>query len=148
MKKSWVLVADNSQARVYELTIKPVQLILVDQYDHPEGKWRNQELVSDRAGNTPSAMGKMANRAVGTDASPKETESFDFARELAGSINHAHDLNQFKSLQICSPPKLLGEILPNLKKGITIEKKVNKDLVKEDEEVILKYLHTSEFPAD
>ncbi|KEQ17003.1 host attachment protein [Endozoicomonas numazuensis] len=148
MKKSWVLVADNSQARVYELSIKPVQLTLLDQHDHPEGKWRNQELVSDRAGSTPSALGKMANRAVGTDVSPKETESSNFARELAGSINHAYDLNRFKSLQICSPPKLLGEIQPNLKKGITIEKKVNKDLVREDEDGILKYLYTCEFPAD
>nr|MDT0253632.1 host attachment protein [Endozoicomonas sp.] len=112
MASSWVLVADNSQAKVYRFDGHKRELDLVDQVDHEEGRWKRQEFVTSGPGHSVTSSGSHSNRSVGTDNSPKETESASFSRMLATSINHAHNLHQFETLCICAPPGLLGEILP------------------------------------
>lgn len=140
MASSWVLVADNSQAKVYRFDRHKRELDLVDQIDHEEGRWKRHEFVTSGPGRsvTSSVSGNV--RMVGTDNSPKVNESVNFAHMLAKSINHAHDLHQFETLRVCAPPKLLGEILPLVEKHVPLGDHINKDLVNESSEQLLERL--------
>lgn len=135
MASSWVLVADNSQAKVYRFDRRKRELDLIDQIDHEEGRWKRQEFVAGGPGfSVASASGT---HKMGTDNSPKTNESLHFAQLLAKSISHAHDLHQFETLRVCAPPKLLGEILPLVDKHVPLGDHINKDLIHEKPEHLL-----------
>ena len=138
MASSWVLVADNSQAKVYRFDRHKRELDLVDQVDHEEGRWKRQEFVA--AGPGFSVASSSGTHMMGTDNSPKSNESHQFARLLAKSISHAHDLHQFETLRVCAPPKLLGEILPLVDKHVPLGEHINKDLIYETPEQLLERL--------
>ncbi len=138
MASSWVLVADNSQAKVYRFDRHKRELDLVDQIDHAEGRWKRQEFVA--AGPGFSVASATGTHMMGTDNSPKANESLHFAHLLAKSIGHAHDQHQFATLRVCAPPKLLGEILPLIDKHVPLGEHINKDLIRETPEQLLERL--------
>ena len=140
MAFSWVLVADNSQAKVYRFDRHKRVLELVDHIDHEEGRWKRHEFVTSGPGRSITSSNGGNVRMVGTDNSPKDHESVNFANMLARSINHAHDQHQFETLRICAPPKLLGEILPVVDKHVPLRDHINKDLVHESPEQLLERL--------
>lgn len=140
MVSSWVLVADNSQARVYRFDRHKRVLDLVDQIEHEEGRWMRHEFVTAGPGQSVASSSGGNVRMVGTDNSPKVHESEHFAHVLANSINHAHEQHQFESLRLCAPPKLLGEILPLVNKHVPLGDHINKDLIHESPEAILERL--------
>ncbi|WP_067517538.1 host attachment protein [Endozoicomonas ascidiicola] len=140
MSFSWVLVADNSQASVYRFDRHKHELTLVDHIDHEEGRWKNSEFVTASPGmSVGSSVGGNV-RQVGTDHSPKEHESINFAHLLAKSVNHAHDLHQFETLRVCAPPGLLGELLPLISSHVPLGEHINKDLIHESPDELLKRL--------
>ena len=102
MASTWVLVADNSEARVYDFDRHKKTLTLIDEVDHEEGRWKNQAFVSSGPGHTITSSGSHTSRAVGTDASPKTHESHNFAHMIGTSINHAYDLHRFDTYQPCA----------------------------------------------
>ncbi len=140
MASTWVLVADNSEARVYDFDRHKKTLTLIDEVEHEEGRWKNQAFVSSGPGHTITSSGNHTSRAVGTDASPKAHESHNFAHMIGTSINHAYDLHRFDTINLCAPPKLLGEILPEISKNVPQGEHINKDLVKESDSAIVDHL--------
>lgn len=138
MSLSIVLVADNSQARIYQLDTNKQKLDLLDAIDHPEGRWMNQQFVTSGYGESTNSGQNV--RHVGTDHSPKEHESQSFARTLAHDINHAFMVHHFDDVRIVAPPKLLGEMLPKIHKSVPQGHHINKDLIHEDTEKLLKRL--------
>ncbi|MCL6269296.1 host attachment protein [Sansalvadorimonas sp. 2012CJ34-2] len=144
MQPIWVLVADNSQASMYHFQPHQKQLRLLDRIQHEEGRWHNQDFITDGTGHgtTINNMTSMANRGLGTtDRSPKNQENTRFTQQIAEAINNAYDQHSFESLQICAPPKFLGELLPKLKKSVPLSHKVPKDMVHADSGLIMQHLN-------
>ncbi len=144
MQPIWVLVADNSQASMYQFQPHQKQLKLLDRIQHEEGRWHNKDFITDGTGHgtATASQTSMANRGLGmTDRSPKHQENSRFTHRVAEAINHAHDQHSFESLQICAPPKFLGELLPNLKKTVPLSHKVPKDMVHADSQLIMQHLN-------
>ncbi len=141
MPSIWVLVADNSKANMYDFKPQKHELRLLDSITHKEGRWHNGDFISDKNGNaTSNSLRGLANNGLGsTDKSPKGVESVRFTKMIAHAINHAYDEHSFHSLQVCAPPRFMGELLPHLKKDIPIHK-VNKDLVASNPEQIMSHL--------
>ncbi len=137
MASFWVLVADNSQAKIYHFDKGKKTLDIVDEIDHQEGRWHRNDFVTSSPGRSVGSAGTGNAHMMGTDNSPKANESVSFARMIANSINHAYKLHQFATLRICAPPKLLGEILPSISKNIPQGEHINKDLVHEMPEQLL-----------
>ncbi|WP_281645514.1 host attachment protein [Parendozoicomonas sp. Alg238-R29] len=143
MRPIWVLVADNSQACMYNFHPHQHDLQLLDHIQHEEGRWHNGDFITDRTGHTTKTRSpdSMANRGLGTpDRSPKHQENSRFTHMIAKAINHAHDQHSFQALQVCAPPGFMGELLPKLKKDIPLTHKVNKNLVTENDERIMQHL--------
>ncbi len=143
MRSIWVLVADNSQASMYQFRPNQHSLHLLDSIHHEQERWHTGDFITDKPGYStrPSTTNNMADRESGTaDRSPKATEKARFTQTIAKAINHAYSTNSFESLQVCAPPGFMGALLPKLKKSVPLKHKVTKDLTMADSEQIMSHL--------
>lgn len=103
----WVLVADRSQARLLQALPGNRTLLEVETIEHPEGRLRDHELVSDSPGLT-----RGPGYAQGAPAAPKETpgehEAKRFARQLAERITALRNDNAIARLYLIAEPHFLG----------------------------------------
>jgi protein required for attachment to host cells len=114
MERTWILVANAAGAKVYDAG--RAQLSLLREIEHPEGRLRDAELVSDRSGRTRKAIGGMAPRtAVDPQTTPRAAEARRFALHLGKELDRARAAGEVEALVIVAPPHFLGlvqELLP------------------------------------
>ena len=108
-RRTFVLVADASRARLYLGTEETPKLSVIEEFDHPESRAKNMDLASDRPGRT-LASGAMKSARSATDprTEPKEVEAEKFARELGHRLASHCDAHAFDDLVIAAPPRFLG----------------------------------------
>lgn len=107
MAKTWILVANACQARIYCRNGIKQELALVTEMRHPESRMKNSELVSDRAGAMPgTGSGQGASRVSQSD--PKQNEALHFAQELAQTLNQGRCSQQFERIILVAPPTFMG----------------------------------------
>lgn len=128
MKKSWYVVADSSGARIFEQRGVTHELTLLRQLDHPEGRLKTEELVSDRQGR--SDRSNMHGRTpLGGDYDPKEALREDFANDLAQGLEQDALQEKFHYLVLVSEPHFLGLVKQNL--GSHAQRKLRTSLAKD-----------------
>lgn len=114
MSKRWVVVADQSKARIFTVEDSRGPLLQVDELEHPEARKREQEMVSDRPGRSFDSAGQ-GRHAMGTSVEPKKEEAIRFARQVADYLQAAHHEGRFNHLLLVAGPTLLGLLRENLK---------------------------------
>jgi protein required for attachment to host cells len=140
---TWVLVADTCKAKIFK-TIKArlfnpdadgKDLTLVHEYTHPEGRKRDQDLVSDKSG----AFGA-SNFTEATD--PKRHENERFAAELTKALSLAHNENNYQDLILIAPPAFMGMINKNLAHEVKklVCQSIEKDYTRYDTKELAKHL--------
>ncbi len=107
MAKTWVLIAHDAGARIFENFGPGKGLDLVQEIEHPEGRERNRDIDTDRPGRSfQSADARRS--AMGREESAHERTVADFARKLANKLEHARATNQYDRLVLVAPPRFLG----------------------------------------
>lgn len=104
--KTWIIVADASDARVFDA--EGGDLRLVRQYANPKGRARDQELVTDRPGRVEKGRGRGIHSSLEPPTTAHETEAVRFARKLARLLGKAHERGECHWLVIVAPPHFLG----------------------------------------
>ena len=112
MRKTWVVVADNSRARIFTAETPSSPLIEVDSIVHPEGRMHDRDITSDLPGRGAGSGGSRHSYETETDA--KDYEHVSFAKRIAGFLDDARKSDTFKQLIIVAAPALLG----NLRSGL------------------------------
>ncbi len=106
-KKSWLLIADASSARLFavhkaKILNKDVNdLELLGEFSHPESRLKNQDLASDK-------QGEFGSSTFAEATSPKEREAAVFAHELLAKLDSGRVNNQCKEIIIFAPPAFMG----------------------------------------
>ena len=114
MSKLWVVVADQSKARIFTVDDPHGPLLEVGELQHPEGREHERELTSDLPGRAFDSKGH-ARHAMGTSVEPGKQESIRFAKQIADHIHVAHNEGRCDRLLLVSGPMLLGLLRDNLK---------------------------------
>ncbi|TCK18618.1 protein required for attachment to host cells [Thiogranum longum] len=114
MSKKWVVVADQSRARIFAVDDPHGPLLQVDKLEHPEARKREQELTSDRPGRSFDSAGQ-GRHAMGTAVEPKKEEALRFAKQIADYLQAAHREGRFNRLLLVAGPPLLGLLRDKLK---------------------------------
>ncbi len=107
MEKIWILVANASRAALYGYTpsnTKP-SLPILGEFEHPESRKPDRDLVSDRLGEYQSSGGH-GDFAEPTD--PHKHEAELFARELCAKLEEGWNNHQFQELILIAAPPFLG----------------------------------------
>jgi protein required for attachment to host cells len=135
--KTWVIVAENSRARIFAMDAINLPLRELDDLTNPEGRLQERELVSDRPGRTFDSQG--AGRHSKAPSVEKSRQvSIEFARILSRSIEEGRVQGQFERLILIAPPRFLGALRQQLDKSThrLITKEIQKNIVREDEAAI------------
>lgn len=138
MSKTWVVVAESSRAKIYELDKKNAPLKELQGFAHTASRSHEHNLTSDvpgRVNNSTHGSHKLSNHS-----SPKAHESVEFARIIGGHLDEARNRGEFDKLIIMSPPGFLG----HLRKELSNE--TSKHIVSEIDKNLVRH-HTSEIQA-
>jgi len=140
MDPTWILVADNSRARIFTVERPRGPLIEVSSHDNPDARKHERDLVSDRPGREADPGGH--GRSAFDNPSAKEESAERFARELARMLGKGHSSGKFKRLYLIAAPHFLGSLRECLENGTRrcVEKEIAKDVAHEPPEKIRKQL--------
>ena len=123
MRKTWVVVADNSRARIFTVETPSSPLIEIDSIVHPEGRMHDRDITSDLPGRGAGSGGSRHSYENETDA--KDYENMGFAKRIAGFLDDSRTDDRCKNLVIVAAPGLLGnlrgEMNDQTRKMITLE---------------------------
>lgn len=111
MQNSWVLVANGSQARIFNLDEPKKNISLVKEFSHPESRMKNDKLSSDRQGHYMSGGTQGSTQGSGSfqeATDPKTYELERFAMELTKSLDEGRAANKFEKVVLVASPHFLG----------------------------------------
>jgi len=130
MATNWVLVAENSRARLFEMDSPRGALRELETLAHPEGRQKAGDIDSDRPGRAFDSRGE-GRHAMVRSVDPKEQGAMDFARRIAERLEQGRTGGAFDGLVLVAPPAFLGLLrkcfAEPLRKKVVRE--INKDLV-------------------
>lgn len=104
----WLVLAHATQANVYDISKKniSVQDTLIKSLSHAEGRLKNIELASDKAGDYGTIEG--GNAALTKSHSPHEMELNYFMEQLAHYLQHECAEHHFDKLVVVMDAHLYG----------------------------------------
>lgn len=143
MATTWIVVAHEAGARVFEHHGPGKGLELIDTIAHPEGRERARDIDSDRPGRSfRKDSGDPRRAAMSRREGPHERAVSDFARALAGKLEHARTGNRYERIVLVAPPRFLG-LLRSCLDSPTAQRvvgSVDKDLVSSSESELIEHL--------
>ena len=141
MKKTWILVADSSRARIFEAESTIGELREIQALEHPESRLHEVDITADLPGRTQDITGQ-GRHSMEPGTHPKEHEATEFARQISGVLEKGRTDNLFGQLILVAAPSFLGKIRTELKPPLTktIVHEVSKNLTQMDVEEIRNHL--------
>lgn len=129
MSTMWILAANSSFAKIFEVKGHGKQIKEIRHIDFPKGRQKSGEVNSDRPGRAFDSMG-MSRHAYSPEINYHDHENKVFAHQIAELLQEAHENNIFDELALVAPPHFLGELKQAVSNNVKkcISKEINKDL--------------------
>ncbi len=149
-----IVVADQSEARFYDVERHDGVLRLAGQVSDPSAHLHDRDLKSDRPGRKfdrapiqAGRRGATAHHGVGSDRKPRQHEALLFAHRIAGEVAAARRTDGFDRLVLMAPPAFLGILRKALPAALhqIIAAEIAKDLVHEPPGTVRTYLPAETF---
>jgi len=110
MSKTWVLVAESSRAKIYEVEKSESIKTLKELTGFTHSILRNHKQQLSGSQQKESRHSQL----VGSLDTHKDHERSTFARTIGEHLNSARNKGQFNKLILMSPPKFLGDLRKSL----------------------------------
>jgi protein required for attachment to host cells len=140
MARTWILVANASQATIYLNDGPNKGLTRLKTLEHAASREKGADLTTDRPG---QQQGPNAGRGsfVGSK-SPKEVEAERFALEIARELNQGRTKNAYERLILVASPHFMGLINQNLESHVRqlVTDSIEKDYTKISEKELTGHL--------
>jgi len=138
-KKTWVLVADGTRARIFVKRFKSLNNVMG--HDLVSDNLRDREIYMDKPGRGFESANP-TRHAYQPRTDWHEYQKQIFAKEICTILEQANETQDFDELIIISPPKMLGDIRTYLGKQIVskVTAEIPKDISKLSEYELLNYL--------
>lgn len=112
MSTTWVVVADSSRARIFSAQTSTSALHELETLAHPEGRLHEQDISSDLPGK--EMRNGQGGHAYEDEITPKDQETINFAKRIAGHLNEAYNAQKFHRLALVAAPAFLGVLRQQL----------------------------------
>ncbi len=103
----WVLVADNSRARLFSTDFSSGELEEQENFVHTDSRLHDRDLTSDLPGRAFDRFGG-ARHAMEQRLDPKDGQAAAFAQQLTAYLEDGRVKHRFDKLYVVAPPSLLG----------------------------------------
>ena len=120
MSKRWVVVADQSKARIFTTEEPRGPLLELASMVNPYGREKEQELASDRPGRSFDSHGQ-GRHDMSSAVEPAEQETIRFAKQIADHLQDACNDGRCRELLLVAGPHLLGVLRKQLNTPETIK---------------------------
>lgn len=131
--KTWMLVASDARARLFEVASRNATLNEVLDLVNPEHRLPGKDLKTDKPGRAFDSLGGQRH-ATQTPVDPKEQSSIRFAKRVVNELELGLHENRFEALNVVASPHFLGLLRGQMSDalGRAVKKEVIKDLTRED----------------
>ena len=113
MKLTWLVVADNSKARIFSVDSRMGPIEEIESIMHAEARLHEQNMTSDLPGRS-NGKGGAGGHAYTDEVSTKEQENINFAKRIASELDAARKNNKFKQFILVAAPGFLGNLRKQL----------------------------------
>lgn len=129
MPKTWVVVADASRARFLDFKGHVSGLEEIHDMANPEGRLKNQDLVTDKHGTTKDRKG-VGTPQMGDNSEAAHQVEKAFAADVIRTLEKMIREAGVQSLILAAPPRFLGELRRQLDKATAamVKQEINKDI--------------------
>jgi protein required for attachment to host cells len=147
-----VIVADQSEARFYDMGGMDAQLRLAGRMVDPDAQQHEQELASGRAydravvADTARKVG-FAPRSASAEPRPRKDAAMRFARQIAAALDAEYRRDGFDRTVLVAGPSFIGLLRSALSEPVraTLVAEVRKDLMRQDDETVQAYVPPDAF---
>jgi len=105
-KETWVVVANSSYAKIYKVENNH-SLIEIEEFEHPESRLDDRDLVSSKPGRTNESVG-FRRSSMEYQTTPKHHEFQLFAKQISDHLDLAIENGKIGRLYITASPIFLG----------------------------------------
>ena len=147
MPITWILAADSSRARIFELQDMQDHLQEIEDFTNPAGRMDEKELRSDPYGRFYGQGGRYQANTGEPDQSRQEHAAELFSKRVSEFLDHACSEHRYDKLCLIAYPKFLGLMRSNFSKQVQqrVEEEVSKDIsgleARDIEEYVRNRLH-------
>jgi protein required for attachment to host cells len=127
VRKTWVVVADRSRARIFSIEKPRGALTEIEDLVHPEARAHDRDLTSDRPGRSSD------NHVLGTAHAARDQQAHEFAREIASRLESGRNGAQFERLVLVAGPDVLGFLRKSMSSQVAklVVREVEKNLTQQ-----------------
>lgn len=131
MNTTWILAADGSRARIFEM--EGAEVHELDDLMNAHGRDANRDINTDRDGRWHgggTAAHKLAGHKYEPDISPVQHEEEKFAKRIGEYLDQASLDHRFDKLCVVAPPEFMGRLRQNMGENArrAIEEEITKDI--------------------
>ncbi len=128
MSQTWVVVAESSRAKIFELDQDDRSLTELAGFSHTPSRAHAHQLSSSIPGR--SRHGKSSHML--RQETDKHQQSTEFARTIGAHLETARHKHQFKKLIVMSPPSFLGKLRKKMshETNKSVVSEIDKNLVR------------------
>jgi protein required for attachment to host cells len=129
-KTTWIVVADESAATVYDRKSRNGPLKELFQLANEASRKKTADLISDRGGRSFDSHGQGRHTMTKEQSGPKKQAAHAFAKIIAGRINNAIHDGACDEIALIAAPRFLGVLRDALEKAgnvmpaLTIDKEM------------------------
>ena len=131
MAMHWIVIANEAKARIIAADALFDDVLEIIDLAHPEGRWRDADLKSDRSGRF--AAGASGGRtAADPQTDPRDVEATRFARTVADLLRKGLLENRFERIVLAAAPDFLGRLRAELDPEVArrVVGEIDKDLAR------------------
>lgn len=107
---TWVVVADSARARFFEWREPNAPLREIADLANPEGRIKERDLSSDRAGVASNSQGQNGGHPMQATSSGHDKTEIAFADQIDSALTEGLDAGKFVQLMVFAPPHFLGNL--------------------------------------
>lgn len=140
MSTTWILVSNASSGKILRNTGPNKGLEMVREFDHPQSREKNADLVTDRPGHNQGHGNGHGSYVPQT--TPKEHEADVFALELARELEAGRVGKEYDRLVLVAPPAFLGQLNQRLNDPVRVlvSDKLEKDYTRATNKELAEHL--------
>lgn len=141
MNNTWLMVADVSSAKIFNLE-KGRALTILKQYEEQDNRKHLSDLTADLPGRTFNSAGDGARHAMEAKTTHKQQGAREFARKLCHELDSSRENGEFNKLVVAAAPSFLGELRKNMSQNTSrlVSTEITKNLTALNNEEILEHL--------
>ena len=132
VKRTWMLVASGSSAKVFVLTKAGEEAKFLFELENPSGRKKNRDLDTDRPGRLFNSSAGYMPHGLASVSDTHEHYLDLFAKAIADHLASSQSKNEYEQLFVAAEPHFLGKLSQTLATHSNIEvlAKMSKDLTK------------------